>query len=48
MGADVEGLEAERLELLHQPFLQLEAGVVRPDGNDFGHCTLMYKNPENG
>ena len=27
----------------HQPCLQLDARVVRSDGNDFGHPHLMYK-----
>ena len=28
---------------LEQPFLELEAGVVGGDGNDFGHPALMYE-----
>jgi hypothetical protein len=37
MGAEVQGLVSQRSQLFNQPFLQLETGVVRSDGNDFGH-----------
>ena len=36
-GAQVERLVPEGAELLDQPRLQLDAGMVRSDGNDFRH-----------
>ena len=40
MGAEIERLVSQRPKLFNQPLLQLEAGVVRSDGNDFGHVSL--------
>ena len=36
-GAQVERLVPESTELVDQPRLELHAGMVRSDGNDFGH-----------
>ena len=39
VGAQIQRLVPQRPELLDQPLLELEAGVVRADGNDFSHWT---------